>query len=541
MMSTTPGDNVDAHGDMDTSKIFFFRGQSDLQVVDESCLPEVSQNQPPKPRFVSSDPEFASSLPSSKYGFQPEPHDVSRIQDLKTPQHITPVKPQARWARERRLWVFGIIAILLLVGISVGLGVGLGLKKQPSDAPALEKLGGDGANTTSIRRQLLAVTAVNSTLYVFARGQDNDIWFRMRSTDSTTANRSATWGGDWSKPFGDGSSTTFSGPPTAVTWEENRINVFAPSSRLANVLTASFVNGAWSNGWGNLGVTTASPVALCKMADFYPGPGDNGTQGDYLDRIDQWITDNKTANVFHNFWLHEDNGFLFPDDSSGWDSTTASLPSAAMPAAVCHKADPLHTLLLYGEGTDSLRMRYWLNSTGDWTPWIELGGNFRGDPVVVSVGQGEQFHFFGIGADKKMYTFLWSNGTQSTSVEYRPELRSLDGSFSSVPSAIVTETGNSSVQVHVIGRGTDGFVKHRVFRDGAWDANWEDLGVQTNTAPLTFSYSNPIQGSWTGMAFIGSDNKLQFATWQTSNNSSWKDLVKWTDAGGNLTTQSMCL
>ncbi|KAK0634956.1 hypothetical protein B0T17DRAFT_502551 [Bombardia bombarda] len=330
-----------------------------------------------------------------------------------------------------------------------------------------------GSPRNQIRRQVLSATVLDSNLFMFARGQDNSTWYRSLPTDFIASRNNS----DWSRLL-PSSTDTFAGPPTAISWLGSRLNVFAPSSHLSNVLTASYVNGTWTSFWENLGASAASPVALCTVPA--------GAFVEDLDRIDQWVIDSHNDHgVVHDGWNFAQNDFYPAPAKSEWDTTMSDLASASMPAILCHKTDPIYSLLVFGNSTDSLRIRHYLGATDSWTDWADLGGTFRGDPVAVDFRGGQQFHFFGTGTDGIIYTFIWSNGTQATTVGYRPEMVSLQGNFSSVPSAVVTETEGDDGQVDVVALGADGAVKHRAFRMGSWGRTgriWT-WGVGFRTAP----------------------------------------------------------
>jgi hypothetical protein len=114
-----------------------------------------------------------------------------------------------------------------------------------------------------------------------------------------------------------------------------------------------------------------------------------------------------------------------------------------------------------------------------------------------------------------------------------------------MPSAVVT--GTNPLRLDVVALGLDGNFKHKTFENGRWPTDWDDLGVSGSSAPLLYKYEvKPDSGvgaprNRTLMAAIGPDNQLQYATWDTSTKSTWKELMAtWTSAGGNLTTKSMC-
>ncbi|KAK4444489.1 hypothetical protein QBC34DRAFT_415025 [Podospora aff. communis PSN243] len=196
---------------------------------------------------------------------------------------------------------------------------------------------------------------------------------------------------------------------------------------------------------------------------------------------------------------------------------------------------------MYAEGGDSVRFRHYTGSNRVWNSWVDIGGEFKGDPVLVPVNE-TYFTFFGIHVDGDIVTFNWTN---ATGVGYRPALASLGGNFTSMPSAIVSNT--NPLRLDVVALGMGGNYEHKTFRDGRWSAGWEDLGVSGSSAPLLYQYETKADAgrgesqNMTVMAAIGEDNQLRYASWETSTTLAWRDLLgTWTNAGGNLTTKSMC-
>ncbi|KAK3315817.1 hypothetical protein B0H66DRAFT_604128 [Apodospora peruviana] len=447
------------------------------------------------------------------------------------------------WPRRKRWWIVGGCGFLLV--LIVGLTVGLVLGTKSSEYTTEDSNGSGNtppANVTTtssviscdfkdsqIHRHILSAAALDSTLHIFARGKDKDIWFR------SLEGQDATWTGPWKQLLGGGEA--FAGPPTAITWQSSRINVFAPSTKGSNVLTAGYQSGAWTQNWENLGESVSTPVALCDLPEHL----EHGATASTPERIDQWVVSQVTGSVIHNLWNPEVNDFDQPANGEAWDATMDGLASASMPGIVCSANDPAHSLLVYANGTDSVRLRHYQYETGAWDPWIDLGGRFRGDPVLMRTGGREQggFNFFGVGMDGAMYTFNWTN---ATGLAYRPPITSLGGNFSSVPSAVVT--GHRPLQIDVVALGVDGKIKHRAFRSGRWEDTWEDLGVEGMSAPLVVNYevlSGSAAVNRTVVAFIGKGDQLQFASWESTENAAWKDLARWTGGGGNLTLDAMCL
>ncbi|KAK3335105.1 hypothetical protein B0T19DRAFT_451883, partial [Cercophora scortea] len=469
-------------------------------------------------------------------------------------------------SRPKRWWTFAATVAMLVVILAVSLSLALVPRarsgsQSPGDAQpttpvnttdaALDTTTCDNKPHNLIRRQVLAIAAMQSTVFIFGRGRDSNIWYRSGSISEVSTGNSitstASWNNSWIQLTNN--ESTFSGPPSAVSWQNSKLSVFAPQTHLSNISTAIYTLTAGNrfSDWSNLGAAAGSPVALCTLPA-------GATSGNFVvtpvDRIDQWIVDSSALDIRHNVWDQSTGEFYSQRHSGEWMNDLLR-PSASMPALLCHKQDPLHILLMYENGTDGLLLRYYLGQpTGGWSPaWVDLGGTFRGDPVAVDVEGGSAFHFFGIGADGQMYTFKWSNNTRvkkGDDAAYQPQLVSLGGNFSSVPSAVVSQVGNDVEQVDVVARGADGVIKHKAFRHGSWGQEWEDLdlgeGVEVSSAPLVSRYTDPVGNvNRTALAVIDGDNRLRFASWVTSSSPSWRELGNWTDAGGNLTAQSMCM
>lgn len=307
-----------------------------------------------------------------------------------------------------------------------------------------------------------------------------------------------------------------SNPPSVIAWDSNsRLDVFYVSSLHHNVLTSYYQNGIWSN-WQDLGSSIARPVVLCSLNETINVPGE---------RIDQWAIDTSTGEIMHNFYQHNVSAFYSPGESATWQmmSQNGTRRVAGTPAISCrHNPDGIYDMLIYGNDNRSVQINQYIISKGGYQGWIDLGGNFIGDPVVLNTGP-QRFDFFGIGNDSAMYHISWRNATQNIT-DYSP-LRSLGGSFASVPSAVVT----GEDRIDVLALGLDGKLKHRTMFGSIWSRDWENLGIVGNSAPLLTDLKN---GS-VGVFLLGENNRLQYAQWESSDTSSWTSLI-WRDLGGNL-------
>ena len=463
------------------------------------------------------------------------------------------------WLMRRRWWILGcgIVLVLLAAILVIGLVAGLVLTRRPddgggADAPTTANGTGDDNSTSAnsscgsirhpVRRQVLAAAAAESTLFLFARGTDDDVWYRSLGGGGGGGNES--WLHPW-LPLVPG-GTALAGPPTAIAWApwgHARVSVFAAAADARHsVLTTTYGNGSWRANWENLGESAASPVALCRL----PAGFESSAAGT-PERIDQWVVNRASRGIFHDFWQYVVDGFQEPATYTEWEGSMANQASASMPGVVCRGLDPIHSLLMYANGTDSVRFRHYTGASRVWNPWVDLGGTFKGDPVLLPTGD-MTFSFFGIDYAGAIWTFNWTN---VTGVGYRPAMTSLGGNFSSMPSAVLTTTsnfpisGNAPPRIDVVALGQDGRLKHQASVDGAWQADWEDLGVAGASAPHVFQYEvasdSGAKKNKTMVAAIGDDNQLYFATWDVSDSLTWRGFMReWASVGGNLTTKSMC-
>jgi len=443
------------------------------------------------------------------------------------------------WWNKKRWFALGCAIVLLLVIaiIVVGLVAGLVLARRSgsgteADTSSVAALSACGTHPKPIRRQLLAAVQHKGDVYLFARAQDLSIRYRVLSGSDST------WKGPWENWVATGD--TFVGPPTAVAWkpwEDDRLHVFAPANNdKYNVLAAGFMNGSHPATWENLGESTATPVSLCLIPKGFVSSAAGSPE-----RIDQWVVNRTTKMIAHNFWNSAIENFQEPATYADWEVSPSVQASASTLAMVCRKNDPIHTVVMYASGTDSVRFRHYTAENRLWNSWVDIGGDFVGDPVLLQTTD-MSFQFFGINSTGMMQNFIWTN---VTGVGYRPPWVHLGGNFSSMPSAVVSDDANpNALELDVVALGTDGNLKHKAFRNESWARQWEDLNVTASSAPLLFKYATQAGVNRTLLAAIGEDNQLRVATWETKsqNLKPWRELVgaSWANVGGDLSLKSMC-
>ncbi|KAK4221035.1 hypothetical protein QBC38DRAFT_550294 [Podospora fimiseda] len=469
----------------------------------------------------------------------------------------------AGWSHKRRgitLAVPIILIILIIVGSIVGRAV---TSSKSTDNPALadddprwglnpdfnETLNPNPSTNNSqsicngdprnqIRRQVLSAEYIDNKLMLFGRNkEDNGIYYlSLPSMPSSPV---------WERLL---APETFLSPPTTMTWDFNgtrRLSLFAVSSHLSNVLTASYFSGkggGWEQKWTNLGATSISTVSLCKI----PGGSRFLEHEGPAERIDQYIIESNTRDLAHKIWVQKTDSYLEFWDRGMVNPPLSSVVSKSASAIICGRESPLASILVYSNETDTVKLRHSSVDPMGWTDWVDLGGRFVGDPVASvynpEADSEREFHFLGTGVNGRINTFKWVNGTDALSNKYKPNLFDLEGDFGSVPSVVVTVSKNKQRQMHVVAaRRNDGGLMHKVYQNGGWIEGWEDLEVKAKSAPFVFGWLDGGSRNHTGLAYIDHDDELMFASWETVDDLSWKGLLKWTKFGGNLSAESVCL
>lgn len=477
----------------------------------------------------------SSDLEARVIGTGPEVvRDSIGLEPVSNLEILNAVQQPLAWWNKKRWFALGCAIVLLLVIaiIVVGLVAGLVLARRSGagteiDTSSIAALSACGTHPKPIRRQLLAAVQHKGDVYVFARGLDLSIRHRVLSGSDST------WKGPWENWVGTGD--TFVGPPTAVAWkpwEDARLHVFAPANNgKYNVLAAGYMNGSHPATWENLGESTATPVSLCLIPKGFVSSAAGSPE-----RIDQWVVNRTTKMIAHNFWNSAIENFQEPATYADWEVSPSVQASASTLAMVCRRDDPIHTVVMYASGTDSVRFRHYTAENRLWNSWVDIGGDFVGDPVLLQTTD-MSFQFFGINSTGMMQNFIWSN---VTGVGYRPPWVHLGGNFSSMPSAMVSDA--NPLELDVVALGTDGNLKHKAFRNESWVREWEDLNVTASSAPLLFKYEAQGGVNRTLLAAIGDDNQLRVATWESASQKPWRELVgaSWANVGGDLSLKSMC-
>ncbi|KAK4177413.1 hypothetical protein QBC36DRAFT_327174 [Triangularia setosa] len=533
----------------DTTQVSHRWGHSSMMPVDDDCLPEVRQFsdlEVPTHYPLGATPEAVNhdSLPEVKshIAISTNTNQPLRSQPTSRPPTASQTQTQPRTrlppppgSPKRKLWiVLGSAVALLLatIALALGLGLGLGLSKKndfPATSPPSNTTGTGTCQSESTRifRRTMAAGVFNGSIHIFSRGRDSNIWFRSWEIKEGS-DRSATWTTQWSiLAEGPGMELMpFIGAPTVITSSDgSRMDVFATSTMSGNVNTIKFTKANRTLEWENLGGFGLSSIAICNspMAENSSAP-----------TYDMWMLGKNSTNVIRNTW----------DTSQKigrWDEESIPIlaSSGTSPAVICSRHDPEFRLFTLARDTDELKSTEFSTSKNIWEPWNNWAHRFRGDPVAISVDEGRQVYFFGVGSNSNMYHFTWEENVE-------PEPRSIGGNFSSIPSAVVVNAGTKDEQVHVVALNQERKLRHRAFGDFGegrkWQATrWEELDFKGNSAPLVFTYLDTKGKEQIGLAMLDDDNQLLFATWPASTDVWWEKSVSFVQAEGELTNESVCI
>ena len=196
----------------------------------------------------------------------------------------------------------------------------------------------------------------NGTMTVFARGEDNAIWFARGSTGGF---------GDWTS-IGGGLTSG----PAACSPQPGRIDVFARGED--NAMWHTWFDGGWHD-WVSRGGGFTSGPAACS-------------------------TGNGTMTVFAR---GEDNAIWFARGSTGgfgdWTSIGGGLTSG--PAACSPQPGRID---VFARGEDNAMWHTWFD--GGWHDWVSRGGGFTSGPAACSPSPG-RVDVFARGEDNA----IWHN------------------------------------------------------------------------------------------------------------------------------------
>jgi hypothetical protein len=336
---------------------------------------------------------------------------------------------------------------------------------------------------------------------IFATAKDKSLWYLTAQSRGNS---------NWISLGGELLSQ-----PTAVAWNSShRLDVFGVDTD-HKVVYNTLEDGQWSN-WYDLGSQAVSGMSACRSTY-------------QEDRLDIWtLTGNKKSpNTIHIYWDSGADDWIddgtYPDINM-WDLTATQAPdkrTTSIPAVACRNNDIMHDLIIYDQESSAVLHRQWSKSQGRWLEWNDRGGSFIGDPVMISTSD-DSIEFFGIGTDRAMYHFAWSNSSGYT------DLENLNGTWASIPSVVKSAGG----RLDVVALDADGHLKHRTRLESTWQSGWDDLGVSARSAPLAMSFDSTAT---IGVFALGSSGELLRGDFRIGTDGRWQAILDFSNVGGNLT------
>ncbi len=207
--------------------------------------------------------------------------------------------------------------------------------------------------------QIAATAWASNRLDLVGLGQDFAIWHKAWNGTSWLPTQT-TW-----DSLGTPAGTVFAGPPAAVSWGQNRLDIFAPAN--GDAFHKAWTGTAWT-GWDDLGRPrqsvgfTAGTLAVVSWGanrlDFFG----QGTDGVY----------------YHKAWNGSD---WVPSASADWESLGGVF--IGPPAAVSWGSSRVD---VFGEGLDGTYYHKSFNGSTWSSTWEGIGGSFIGPPAAVSWG-----------------------------------------------------------------------------------------------------------------------------------------------------------
>ncbi|KAK4229597.1 hypothetical protein QBC38DRAFT_97171 [Podospora fimiseda] len=482
---------------------------SGLQVIEHQHAPEPVDTQLP--------PEVVQE--QHKYYLHQNPSVLPisyKLVESTLPIPTTHPKALQWWRRKR--WIFLLVAGIVLAIVAIVVGAVVGTRSSSSSSPSsttnpTSDTNNSPSNPTAtyppsacrntICPQILSAAILNQKdLFLFARGNDNLIWYTSAPLNTNTQLTYSPW-----TPIpGEGPFLT---QPSALVWDNNsKLSVLAASDTDRVVQIKTFSSPTTSSQWESIGLLSQSSLSTCVL---------NSTRPDF------WSTADMTVN--HNF-LEPENSFSPNAKDGDWPGSATfndKLMGSARPGIVCRQdGDYYHDLVVYGIDGG---VRHSIYRKDRWLNPSNLGGKFKGDPTVAQVGNG-RFDFWGIGDEENqgMWYFSWSKEGGYTPLER------LGGEWESVPGVIVTGSGGKE-RIDVVALGRNDRLWHRVLKGNKWVEQWEDLGVFGNSAPLVVD----LGGGRIGIYVVGVDGEVNQAVWSVSEETSWKGLI-WTGMPGKRMT-----
>lgn len=351
--------------------------------------------------------------------------------------------------------------------------------------------------------QVLAGAELDGRQYIFATGQDQQLWQVVRENGS--------WQ-EW-----EASDQLLQSQPSAIVWgTPQQISVFAIGAADGKVITKPFKNDVWGD-WQSLKANASSPVVACN-----PGRGES---------VHIWIREDGDAkSVIHNYW--EGDNKRWHSEWSDWEysmNNDVVKGSISTPGIVCRNTTIFHDVVILEKDSGMALHKQWGFIPSSWTAWEQLGGPFTGDPVVVSPAL-DRVDLFGIlKADHTMVHQSWNQTSNYT------EPLSLGGNWSSIPS--VTVSDNNRLDVFALS--TDGTIKHRAVLDSDWNADWDDLGISASSAPLTIQPKN--DSTMVTLLVLENEGELVYSDWVLTAGGGLKNIAPATSIRGKFNSTGMAV
>jgi hypothetical protein len=261
-------------------------------------------------------------------------------------------------------------------------------------------------------------------------------------------------GSGWSSFINMGAPTVGAvGDPSAVSWAENRIDLFTRGGD--NAIWHKSWNGSIWSGWASLGGSvTSSPDA----ASWSSGRLDVFAMG-------------TNGQLYHKYYA-SGTGW------SGWGSVGAPTPGiTSNPSAVSWGSGRLD--LFVRGGDNAVWHKYYVSGTG-WSGWASLGGSVTSSPDAASWSSG-RLDLFAVGTNGELYHKSYASGSGWSGW----------GSVGAPTPGITSDPGAvswGSGRIDFFVRGGDNALWHKWW-SGGW-SGWESLGGAVGSGPDAASWSN---------------------------------------------------
>ncbi|KAI6350992.1 hypothetical protein MCOR25_010225 [Pyricularia grisea] len=412
------------------------------------------------------------------------------------------------WRRRRCMIIAAALGAFIVIATAVGVGVGVHVSRNqhysdPQSANPNKNNGDEGAVKPEIPTGksicanapcLEALAAVvdapddhpeQGTVHLFARRPADGMLMQTSST-SPGVYHSKNWTDRGGPIAGPG--------PSAIIWQAPKYpNEVQGGGAVVTVLGISasaassgdiYLRHIGRGGAGTMGM----PVSFKSRIEMLGAPATCAIQQEQ--RFDFWLQARNESDADGSATLYHQlsaNGAWFYDGR--WETDVMLQASSSRPATIASRPGVLcrngrwraweqHLIVYDGEGAAWHRQWSQEPAPSQWGPWKNLGGKYaKGTyPVLVETSAGT-FGFFGLGSDEQMYSMTW---TSAQGFGARSSLGG--GAFASVPAAAVS-VGFERVDLVAVSK-EDGRLKHRAIGISAsMDAQWEDLGIASNSAP----------------------------------------------------------